>query len=133
MRVGEKIILPRTYFGSVIYNCNQNSADLIYCFPSTFHITPARTEAFIISWDEIFYSLMLSVHLLCYPSSCHNCLHQGIVFKFVAAAIQFVFFSQRFVWLYWANTTCNCFIPSLYKDIVASGDIMWIRKKLENF
>jgi hypothetical protein len=132
MGVGEEIILPRTYLGFFIFNCNQNNADLIYCFPSTFHVTPARTKAFVIPWDEIFYSLMLSVHLLCYPSSCHKCLRRGITFKFVAATIQSVFVSQRFVWLYWANTMCNCFIRSLYKDIVVSGDIMWILKKLEN-
>jgi len=113
------------YFGFFVFNCNQNSADLIYCFPSTFHINPARTKAFIISWDEIFYSLMLSVPLLCYPSSCHTCLHQEITFKFVAAMIQSVFFSQRFRWLYWANTVRTFFIYSLSEDVVASGDVMW--------
>lgn len=34
--------------------------------PQLFHTFPTKTESFIVSWWEIFYSLLISVHVLCY-------------------------------------------------------------------
>jgi len=60
-----------------------------YCtaFPLVFHTLPARNEEFILSWDELSYSPLTSVHILCYQPPCFNCLYLAIIFKLPATNI----------------------------------------------
>ena len=48
-----------------------------------FHIFLAKNEAFIISWDNLFYALLIKVHVLCYQPPHNNCFHLMIMLKFV--------------------------------------------------
>jgi len=47
-----------------------------------FHIFPAKSDACIISWAEIFYSV-LPEPVLCYQPMCHGCCCVTIIFKLV--------------------------------------------------
>ena len=56
----------------------------LYCYPTSISQVPTKTEAFIISRDQIFYSLLTEVRVFC-CEACHKCFHLAIIFKFVAA------------------------------------------------
>jgi hypothetical protein len=60
-----------------------------YCtaIPVLFNTVPARVEAFIASYNELLYSLLMEVPVLWYQPSFHNCFHLVIIFKFSAAKI----------------------------------------------
>jgi hypothetical protein len=63
-----------------------------YRFSSTgilpiFHTFVAKTEAFITSWDELFYPLLIPLCAVCHQPSCHVCSHFAMVFKFATANI----------------------------------------------
>ena len=40
--------------------------------PLVFRTVLPTTKAFIISWDELFYSLLISVRVMCYQPARHN-------------------------------------------------------------
>jgi len=45
------------------------------------HTVPARTEAFIICWNEFFYSLLIEVSVLCYQPLYRNCFQLAVIFN----------------------------------------------------
>jgi len=55
--------------------------------PLGFHIIPAITEAFITLWDELFCSMSIPVHAMCYQPCCNYCFHLPIIFKSVVVKI----------------------------------------------
>jgi hypothetical protein len=60
----------------------------VCCYPTTLPHVAATVEAFIVSWEECFFPVDISVCLR-YQPSCHNYLHLAIVFfTFVAAKIR---------------------------------------------
>ena len=61
----------------------------MYCYPTAFPRSPHHNCTFIISCDQLFYFLSISVRVLCYQPSCHNCYHLANIFKFVTAKILF--------------------------------------------
>jgi hypothetical protein len=64
-------------FGAFIFirfNCTSTTALLS-------HIFPATTETGFITQGEFFYSLLISVFVLCYQPKCQNCFHV-IICKF---------------------------------------------------
>jgi hypothetical protein len=67
---------------------------LFHCFSTPF---PAITEPFTISWVENFYSLLISVRVLCYQPSCHNCFRLAILFKFLISKPLLVCWKQRII------------------------------------
>jgi hypothetical protein len=74
-RVGQKINLRFIYFGLIIFSSKKTVSGLILLLC---HII----EAFIVSWDELCYFLLIVAHVLCEQPSCHNCSDLAIVFKF---------------------------------------------------
>jgi len=51
-----------------------------------FHTVLRKVMAFIMSWDELFYTLLVEICDVCYRSSCRNCYHLSIIFESVAAS-----------------------------------------------
>ena len=51
------------------------------------HTVPARTEAFIICWNEFFYSLLIEVCVLCCQALYHKCFQLAVIFKSVSAKV----------------------------------------------
>jgi len=46
------------------------SSDLnVFAIALVSHIVPATPEAFILSWDELLYSVLMAVHVLCCQQS----------------------------------------------------------------
>lgn len=43
----------------------------------------AKTEAYAISGGELFYSMLMTVHVISCQPSCHSCFHVAVSFKFV--------------------------------------------------
>jgi len=78
LSVGTYNILSRLSTEEFRFHCTTVSPVL--------HILPAIVAAFMVSWDEQFYSL-LEVFVLFYQTSCHSCFHLTIIFKFVVARI----------------------------------------------
>lgn len=39
------------------------------------------------SWNEPFSSVLTEVGVICYQTSCHNCFHFALNFKFVSAKL----------------------------------------------
>jgi hypothetical protein len=55
---------------------NNNSPYSLHWYPTAVCTT---TEAFIISCYKLFYSLLISVRVLCYQPTCNSCLHLAVV------------------------------------------------------
>jgi hypothetical protein len=66
-----------------IFSSKINSSDVIVLLSHCFG--PTITETFGISWDELFYTLLISVRVLCCLPSCQKCFHLATILKFVAA------------------------------------------------
>ena len=78
-RVGQKINLQSTYFRFCTFSSYTNGSTFRCCaILLHFHIVPAITEPFILSCDELFCSLLISVRLLRYHPPCNSCLHRAI-------------------------------------------------------
>jgi len=69
------VLCLKVYWDQDIFNC--------IAAPILFHTAPTTTDAFIIQWDELFYSLFISVHVLCYHPSCHSCFHLTTILQFL--------------------------------------------------
>ena len=67
------------YFGLFIFISNKTFSGLIVLL---FHIVCHIIEAFIVSWDELCYSLLIEAHVLCEQPSCHNSFDLAVFFKF---------------------------------------------------
>jgi hypothetical protein len=50
--------------------------------PQHSHIALTKPEAFLTTWEQLLYSLLMPVCALCYQPLCHYCFHLGVVFKF---------------------------------------------------
>jgi putative heme iron utilization protein len=48
------------------------------------YTVPTTNDAVIIPWKENMYSLFKEARVLCYHTSCQNCVHLAIIFKLVA-------------------------------------------------
>jgi hypothetical protein len=55
------------------------------------HTTPSRSShhslGIFISWDKLFYCLLIEVRVLCYQLPRHNCFHLAMFFKYVTTKI----------------------------------------------
>ena len=81
------IELRITFMFSVV-NRNRNRSLLITLLLTIFHVDPTTTELFIAA-DNHLCPLLISVHTLCYQSSCHTCFQVTNVVKFVVAKTLF--------------------------------------------
>ena len=72
------------YFGLFIFISNKTFSGLIVLL---FHIVCHIIEAFIVSWDELCYSLLIEAHVLCEQPSCHNSFDLAVFFKFTITTI----------------------------------------------
>jgi hypothetical protein len=70
-------------FGFFILNSIKNSSHLIVLLSHFFsNVVPATNQAFVISWDDHFSSLLIEVCIV-FIGRCHNCFHFAVVFKLV--------------------------------------------------
>jgi hypothetical protein len=92
-------ILGSVFSALITFNCT--------VIPLHFHIVPAITEAFIISLNEVFYSLLISVRVLCYQPSCHNCFQLAISFKYM---------SDKNLIQHWKQLIARRRIPLIYSN-----------------
>jgi hypothetical protein len=72
-----KFMMHAYYSLYFMFNCT--------AIPIILHVIPATPMGFFVSRHDFFYSLLLSVRVLCYQPSCHNCFQHVAVFKFVVA------------------------------------------------
>jgi hypothetical protein len=74
-RVHTEIRLYSTNFVFFIVRSNTNSWDVI-----PLHL-PATTETFIIQWDKLYCSLLVTNPVLWHQPFCRNCFHSATIFK----------------------------------------------------
>jgi len=60
------------YINFFIFGCNTYSSFNFTVVSLVFHIVPAIIETFFMSWGEHFYTLFISVHMMCCQPSFHK-------------------------------------------------------------
>ena len=82
----------------VVFNSNKNSAHQFYCYSPSSHIVPTTGEAFTLSCIELFYFLLMPVHVMCYYPFCYNCVRLLVIFKSVGTRILLQCWKQIIAW-----------------------------------
>jgi hypothetical protein len=99
---GHKIYLRYVYFGFFSFNWNQNSKTVyiqLYRITLHFHRFSATIDTFIIPWDELLHSLLISARVLCCQPSWHSCFHLATVQILLQRCKQTIISGRRNYWL----------------------------------